>query len=205
MLARREIIRWFGVGAATVAVKRAAKAGVQCQRTPRPDVALCEAGLSSVPRVAAAFSRQQASEWCWAACLQMVFSYYGHPVSQSRIVQETWGAIRNLPGQPAQILRDLNRSWTDDNNNAFSVAGSVLNATATTAAQDLSGDMPLIVGTLGHAMLLVDLVYYVDRFGAVSVQRIGVLDPWPYNPGLRQLTPQEGTFVNFLARVRVSD
>jgi hypothetical protein len=204
MLDRRDLLRWFGTSSVVLGVERAARAGLKCQRTMRPDIEVCEAGLSSLPRAASAFSRQQASEWCWAASLQMIFAYYGHPISQPRIVKETWGSISNLPAQPIQILSDLNRSWTDDNGTNFDVAGSVATANAATAAQDLGQDEPLIIGTMGHAMVLVDLVYYVDAFGQWSVQRIGVLDPWPYNPGLRQLTPQEGMFANFLARVRVS-
>ena len=33
-------------------------------------------------------SLQLQNMWCWAACISMIFSHRGHPVSQSRIVTE---------------------------------------------------------------------------------------------------------------------
>ena len=50
------------------------------------------------------YSPQHMNVWCWAACISMVFAYYRHPVSQPRIVAETWGDIVNLPGRPDQML-----------------------------------------------------------------------------------------------------
>jgi hypothetical protein len=100
------------------------------------------------------YATQQMSQWCWAACLEMVFAYWGHPVSQVEIVRQTWGTIANVPAQPYQIVTDLNRRWQDDDGNSFNVAGDVFTANAVTAAQDLAADMPLIVGSLGHAMVL---------------------------------------------------
>jgi hypothetical protein len=61
------------------------------------------------------------------------------------------------------------------------------------AAQDLAADMPLIVGTMGHAMVLTALTYNRDGYGSGVVTGAIVRDPWPY-PGLRDgrrvLSPQ---------------
>jgi hypothetical protein len=44
-----------------------------------------------------AYGAQYMSEWCWAACISMVFAFNGHAVPQSRIVTEAYGAPINMP------------------------------------------------------------------------------------------------------------
>jgi hypothetical protein len=67
------------------------------------------------------YETQYQSEWCWAACISMVFSCYGHPLSQRRIVTEAYGAPYNIPASSGFVIaRALNRSWTDDNGQGFS-------------------------------------------------------------------------------------
>lgn len=180
-------------------------AGLSCGPFVPPGVQQCEAGInSSVANVtAAAVGGQHLSQWCWAACIEMVFNYYGHAVPQERIVRETWGSIVNLPGQPGQILANLNRNWTDEGGDDFSVLGDVYSANAVTAAQDLAQDMPLIIGTMGHAMVLTSFVYIRDSFGRGNVNAAIVRDPWP-GRGRRVLTPQEWFNINFAARIRVA-
>jgi len=170
-----------------------------------PGVQQCEAGIDSsfADIVAESVDGQHSSQWCWAACIEMVFSYYGHPVPQERIVYETWGEIVNLPGQPSQILYDLNRPWTDEQGANFSVIGDEYSVNAITAAQDLSQDMPLIIGTMGHAVVLTSLVYVRDDFGGGQVNRAIVRDPWP-GRGRRDLTQIEWNNINFAVRIRIS-
>ena len=163
-------------------------------------VQACEAGIQS--SLLAVSAVQRMPEWCWAACIETVFAYYGHRVPQEQIVRETWGQIVNLPGQPEQIIRDLNRDWTDVNGETFSVSGDVFSANPITAAQDLSEDMPLIIGTMGHAMVLSSLTYLRNAYGQGEVKAAVVRDPWP-GRGRRVLTPQEWYGTQFLARIRV--
>jgi hypothetical protein len=152
-----------------------------------------------------ASDRQHASEWCWAACIEGIFTYHGHPVSQERIVKEAYGAIVNMPGGPAQILAALNRTWTDDTGRKFKASGATIGTNAVTAAQDLAQGQPLIIGTLGHAMILTSLQYVRDQAGQGQVTLAIVRDPWPYNPAKRSLTTQEWDRADFGARIRVTD
>ncbi len=75
-----------------------ARAGVECMdgwgtRT-------CTAGIArSLIDQAVVDDEQHASQWCWAACISMIFQYYGHPVDQERIVEETFGTIVDMPGE----------------------------------------------------------------------------------------------------------
>jgi hypothetical protein len=133
----------------------------------------------------------------------MVFGYHGYSVAQDRIVAETWGGIVNLPGSPFQILADLNRGWRDDAGRSFGVMGDVYSANAITASQDLAQDQPLIIGTMGHAMVLTAMEFVRDGYGNGQVTSAVVRDPWP-GRGRRLITPQEWYSTNFLVRIRVS-
>jgi hypothetical protein len=166
-----------------------------------PAIKQCQVGIDSdlVPVTAP----QQQSEWCWAACISMIFAYYDHPVSQQRIVKETWGSIVNVPGTPAAILRDLNRHWTDDADDDFRVAGDVFSANAANATRDLADDKPLILGTGGHAVVLTAMSYALDIYGVWVVNSAIVRDPWP-GVGRRGLSPAQWNAVSFAVRIRVS-
>ena len=209
MLNRRAFFRKLATGSAAAAALagRTGWARLACGPFTPFGVQACEAGIDSNLFTVKARDTQHASEWCWAASIEMVFRYYGHHVPQERIVLETWGSIVNLPAaNPFMILRDLNRKWVDDDGESFSVSGTSYGANAITAAQDLASDMPLIIGTLGHAMVLTGLTYNRDVYGRGVVTSAIVRDPWPY-PGLpdgkRMLSPQEWFSTSFLARIRV--
>lgn len=165
----------------------------------------CEAGIDSglAHISAAATGNQYMDQWCWAACIEMVFRYHNFRVPQPEIVRQTWGSIVNFPAQPSQILSNLNRAWVDSQGRSFLVAGNTYSANQVTAAQDLSRNMPLIIGTMGHAMVLTSLVYVTDQYGNGDVLSAVVRDPWP-GRGRRILNPQEWYSASFLARIRVS-
>ena len=184
---------------------QSAFADLVCGPLVPPGVQGCSAGIDStiIGVTAAIVGGQHRSQWCWAACIEMVFRYYGYKVPQRQIVEETWGSIVDLPGYPEQSLEDLNRSWEDANGRAFSVEGDAYSANAITAAQDLAADMPLIVGTMGHAMVLTKLDYLRDQYGNGEVKLATVRDPWP-GRGRRSLSAQEWHNINFAARIRIT-
>lgn len=168
-----------------------------------PYLARCTAGIPSDMIHASAL--QESSEWCWAACIEMIFTYYKHRVPQARIVQETWGAIVNMPGMPKQIIADLNRPWTDVRGKQFSVSGDMMTANAANAVLDLKDNRPLILGALGHAVVLTALTSDVNTAtGAWQVVAATVRDPWP-GRGERILSPQEWYNINFAARIAIED
>jgi hypothetical protein len=165
-----------------------------------------------------AYQTQKASEWCWAACISMIFAFYDHPVSQERIVSQAYGAIVNWPsGSGSNIARQLNRTWKDDNGDPFrSVLTAAYDAQAYVHALDnnmmiaeLDNDHPIVIGAGGHAMVLAMMQYAHTPLG-LNVGRCGVFDPWP-GRGARDLTPPEmapverGGVLQFAATVRVVD
>ena len=201
---RRSFLSGASLTAAAFVVSRSIWGAQSCYQpvnTPYGPIQRCTAGIDSMNFQTA---YQQQSEWCWVACLSMIFRYHGHPVSQIRIVRENWqGNVLNMPAQPDQILANLNSNWTDDNGNDFSVAGDSLSANNISAVMDLQQDEPLIIGALGHAMILTALTADTNlASGAWQIVGATVRDPLR---GQRVLSPQEWYNIRFAARVRVSD
>lgn len=186
-----------------------AAAAVQCgpyQPTSYGPAQVCEAGIPSPALDVAAMLEpnvQLYNEWCWAATISGVFAYYGHPISQQRIVGEAYGAIVNMPGTPQAIMQSLNRAWVDDAGRPFRVQSDIFSANWMTAAQDLAVGMPLIVASLGHAMIVTASGYQRFPSGAGQTTYVMVRDPWPTNPRRRALTVQEAAGVQMLIRIRV--
>lgn len=180
---------------------RASQGCGQIVPTPMGPLQRCTAGVDSV-RFQSAF--QEEDEWCWAASISMVFSYYGHPVSQTRIVAETWGQIVDMPAQPTDIIRDLNRTWVDDNGRRFQSIGDPTSANAFNAVVDLRNNQPLIIGAFGHATVLTALTADTNvQTGAWQIVEAVVRDPWPTNGARRVLSAQEWMGISFAARIRV--
>ena len=207
---RRAFLRAALAGAGFIAASRTVLGAKQCGAPvstmtpmgPQP-IEMCTAGISSITLKQA---YQQQNEWCWAACISMVFEYYHHAVDQQRIVKETWGTVADMPGMPRDIFRDLNKRWTDDAGKAFQCQGDVYSVNVNTAIQDLIDDHPLIIGALGHATVLTAIISQVDTATSqYEIEQVIVRDPWPGRGGRRPLTPMEWASINFAARIRVTD
>ena len=207
---RRAFLRTAFAGAGFIAASRTVFGAKQCGTPvstmtpmgPQP-IEVCTAGISSIT-FKQAF--QQQNEWCWAACISMVFEYYHHAVDQQRIVKETWGTVADMPGMPRDILRDLNKKWTDDAGKVFECQGDVYSVNVNTAVQDLIDDHPLIIGAMGHATVLTAITSEVDTATSqYEIQEVIVRDPWPGSGGRRPLTQREWASINFAARIRVTD
>ena len=200
MLSRRSWMKALGAAAGPALVAGGLKAAVQCgAMLPPYGAQSCIAGIPE-GRLDLVFAYQQASEWCWAACMQMVFTYWGHAVPQQEIVRQTWGSLANMPAQPQQIVADLNRPWTDLWGNRFRVRADCFTASGADAAQDLAREMPLIIGSMGHAMVLSAVSYDRAPAGQGVVTGAIVRDPLR---GKRPLSSMEAAATMLLARIRV--
>jgi Papain-like cysteine protease AvrRpt2 len=187
-----------------------------CQTTLNGE--LCTSEVDFATFTQEAFQTQLATQWCWAASISMIFSYYGHPVSQERIVSEVYGSPVNMPAQAGvQMAELLNRDWTDDFEEPFSARltgaydafAGVYALTNDQIIHELDNDRPLLYGNLHHAMVITSIQYYVLPSGP-DVVAVGVFDPWPGN-GAHGLTPQEmtpahlGGEMSFVATALISD
>lgn len=142
-----------------------------------------------------AYQQQHLPQWCWAACISMLFSYYGHPVSQSRIVSDAYGFPVNMPATSGIVIaQQLDRSWIDDHGNAFNSRvtaaydfdAKVFKLNNAWLINELHLDRPVVLGTVSHAVVMTAMDYSQTPFGP-NVKAIGVFDPWP-GIGARMLT-----------------
>ncbi len=189
-----------------VALAAPAEAALHCGDDQYNGVRTCTAGIrSSLIVSSAANTTQYSSQWCWAACVQGLFRFYGHSLSQETIVRQVYGGLVDMPVSGAQLLRILNGTWSDDRGVRFRVQADGMSATAETAAHDLANDMPLIIGTYSHAVVLTAMTYaFVPSPYGVQTQILDavVRDPWP-GRGRRSLSVGEWQSIVFAARVRV--
>jgi hypothetical protein len=140
----------------------------------------------------------------------MVFQYYGHPVRQERIVTEAYGSQLNMPAQPWTMLAMLNRVWVDDNGRTFRCISTPGSTNTVAAANDLAANMPLIIGTQGHAVVLTALQYaafyqhtpWGTQLGPVNITNAVVRDPWP-GKGRRNLSRAEWATIVFAVQIRI--
>ncbi len=171
------------------------RAGERCQPDPVGQI-VCEVGIPS-ERLEPITSQQAASQWCWAASISMIFGYHGHALPQERIVQSVFGQLVDLPAMNGLVMtRSLARRWTDRRGRAFQAKVRVFDAQAGQFELDTEGiinelreERPMLVGTVGHAMVMTAL-RYVRTPNGPQVLGATVRDPWP-GRGRRELQWQE--------------
>jgi hypothetical protein len=171
---------------------------VGCYPSGDPRFQICEAGAPAT--LAMIFSnRQRAQNWCWAACIEMIFATHGRYVPQEQIVIETWGSLRDAPAYAHEIRGALNRAWRQPNGRTFQSSSDERSVTPVAMAQDLAQGWPLIIGVPGHAMVMSLVRYYRDRYGNGRIYDAGLMDP---ARGVRNMPPGEFATINLAIRVR---
>jgi hypothetical protein len=201
IISRRGLLRGIlPLGLAALYPETLLAAG-ECQPAGAPGLAACSVGLRSP--IADRFARRQPaqSQWCWAACIEMVAAYYGFALPQEQVVAEIYGGAYDRPADAQVIVSALSRPWRDADGRDLATGCEVIYAAGYSppgqrpdliAIERLYGDMPIIIGTVGHAMVLsaLDFIQMPDA-GEASVTGAVVRDPWPESPGRRNLSPQE--------------
>jgi hypothetical protein len=130
---------------------------------------------------------QRQSNWCWAACVQMVLNYRGVPVTQEQVVQRIFaGAVPNVPGQPNQILTALSGWAFTRNGQPVILRSSPFALDGSEIVRDLAERWPIVVGVnmgnSGHAYVLTAVTYGVDQWNQPIFRSVILRDPWPGNP-----------------------
>jgi len=180
-------------------------AKTKCQ--PSPQGQLCISQVDFTTFAQTAYQNQQSSQWCWAASISMLFSYYEHPVSQAAIVQSLYGTVVNLPsGNGWNIASRVNNTWVDANGKRFRVQltgvydfdAGVMSVNNEMLVNELDQDRPVIIGTRGHAVVGTAVQYLVTPAGPY-ITGIGVFDP------REALAMHMGGDLRFLATVRIVD
>ena len=208
---RRTFLTGMTVSAVSsvLALPQSANALIECSRPDRTGNQLCQVGID--PRIATIMAQevgpQRQNNWCWAACIEMIFRYYGYVIPQEAIVQQTFGTVRDKAGTLQDILYNLNTLWNDSKGRHFQVQSGVLSVEYGIAAEELKQDRPLILARagqpVGHAMLLTALEYQRYSNGNGYVTQAIVRDPAP-GQGRRTLSPEEWNNVIALVWVHVA-
>ena len=195
MRTRRNFMVSGVVSAGAVLIGCPAAAGVSC-RPERRFGEVCRVELAFDDFLQQAYDTQHAEQWCWAACIAMVFAFRGHPVRQERIVAEAYGGGAGSNSEP-NIAAQLDRAWIDDGGRRFrSRLRTLFDAYAGDSVLDLSNVVaalgrgePMILGARDHAVVLTAIDYVTTEQGPVAVGG-GVFDPWP-GRGPRELAADE--------------
>jgi hypothetical protein len=93
-------------------------------------------------------TRQRCDQWCWAACIETVFSSHGYKVNQEEVVKKVFDSEVCSPASAAQVIAAVGGVWSNK-------AGSSFRAVA-------------------HAL---PDVYLANRFPTPPVAREGVIAP----------------------------
>jgi len=207
MLLRRELLT--GLAAALV-LPRLARADIVCQ--PWGDgQEVCQAGLKFSPEMKTA--EQECPYWCWAACIESIFAIDGFKVPQQEIVTRAYGQAVCAAADGPTIANAVSGSWRDGSGRSFASACEVVidsqygvwrDDAPLLAARELEAGRPLILGALGHAVLLTAMSFGRDAYGNTQIGELVIRDPWPSNPNRRTLSIQEVRQISFLATVSVS-
>lgn len=176
--------------------------------------------------------RQRCENWCWAACIQAVFSLDGRDVEQEQAVDKVFGERGCRRASVDQIIAAINGEWIDQYGFKFqagaellpdavmNVSTSVLpddpdkiatgmatnlfsNEGAKQLVAELDGGRPLIIGALGHATVLTAVTYERSPDGFISLKQLVIRDPWPGSANRRTLQADEVREAIMVAKVWV--
>lgn len=118
--------------------------------------------------------------WCWAACIQMVLDYYGISVTQSMIVEQTYGDLYDITANKEDII-DAIDGWN--------ICDQTLEAryeqykNPQTLIDAVARGKPLIIGldeddvSIGHAYVLTHIFFTKDYNNNMTPTRVVVLNP----------------------------
>jgi hypothetical protein len=106
MISRRSVL--VGLGASTLAAP--ASAAWQCSTPNSQGIQECTAGIQ-IGTVHTA--RQLCENWCWAACIQTVFSVHGREIDQLAAVRKLFNSEDCKAANNRQIIRTINSTWID--------------------------------------------------------------------------------------------
>ncbi|KND52016.1 MAG: hypothetical protein ABA06_02005 [Parcubacteria bacterium C7867-001] len=213
-LARRGLLLGAGALGATLLFPKKASAEYRCVPGYYGPQCVAQVPMDSI---AANYSQQFQSQWCWAATISMLFRYYGYEVSQERIVEQAYGSLVNMPATDLTMTRAMNRRWISDDGEEFTsrvvrlmdLSSGIIAIDNTYIVNSLAQDRPLVMGARGHAVLLTEIEYIGGGYQP-NITGGGVLDPWPDIGGPRSLRNDElypafrGGSLYYLAAIEVN-
>lgn len=129
--------------------------------------------------------RQRQSNWCWAACIQMVFNYHGLNVTQEALVYKIYGRLVNAPATPQQIMQAVNGTIEDESGRLTQVRAWFGFRSARQILNELNRKQPMIVGLFptgrrnGHAYVVTAAYYRLRADNTPTITHVVLRDPYP--------------------------
>ncbi len=146
------------------------------------------------------FAEQNSSNWCWAACIEMVLNYQGLPVTQQDVVLKAYGDLIDRPAD-CSMTEFCANGWYYGGNTVY--AESDYNPTSFDFIDQLANEYPVIVGLnmpgqqVGHAYVLTGVYFYKTNIGTDYEKKVPykvvLRDPWPSNPDKTEVEWSEFT------------
>jgi hypothetical protein len=145
-------------------------------------------------------AKQEKQNWCWAACIQMVYSTQGIKVSQEDIVEETLGVVLDVPAGPQHFM-DALKGWKPSQSGRKSLEASIFEGPPPLSLLTLSLESknPVILALqypdqeVGHGVVITAIHLEPGPEGKV-LRGVTVRDPAPIfaaRKGKRELSPKE--------------
>lgn len=169
----------------------------------------CTASMDEA-RIREIIITQHQPQWCWAASISMIFAYHGYTLPQEDIVKDVHGKVEDIKAPTGETMtKALRRHWRDPSNQEFVVSTKTGDVDAnryeisnTTIADELGEGRPLLIGTRGHAMVLVGAHYERHANGEIVITGGSVIDPLP-GKGVRRLAGSE-MMLSYVSSVHVA-
>ena len=141
------------------------------------------------------FRAQQASEWCWASCIEMAMAFAGIDLPQDEVVARTLGVGVNLGGKPADMVTAATGLFLALDGVPIRMAGRYLGGSPSPDVlyNHLQRRSPAILlykrsDGNGHAVLLTGMSVTIDAEHGVKVQKLHVFDPSLGGGALAEIT-----------------
>lgn len=138
MISRRFVMA--GLPAAALVHASSARAATRCTA---PNARGDQQCVTAIERVKMETVRQRCNDWCWAACIQAVFSLQGRETAQEWAVEKIFGSSRCQPDGPGgtvdQIVRAINGEWIDQYGFKFQAGAQALPDAALVVSTSVPG------------------------------------------------------------------
>jgi hypothetical protein len=186
-----------------------ASAAETCHAPDASGVQACTASMDET-RIREITITQHQPQWCWAASISMIFTHYGYRLSQEDIVLNVHGKVEDINAPSGEAMtKALRRQWRDPANQEFAVSTKTGDIDANrfeinnaAIVGELTEGRPLLIGTRGHAMVLVGANYQRHSNGDVVITGGQVIDPLP-GKGVRKLARNE-LILSYVSSVQVA-
>ncbi|MDZ4839540.1 MAG: C39 family peptidase, partial [Bacteroidota bacterium] len=93
------------------------------------------------------YANQRKSNWCWAACVQMVMNYQGIKIEQEEIVMKTFGSLVDQPAYVPDMIKAIT-GWAPsvDGHKNFIFCDNLNSLSFKELYESLNRGKPFIVG-----------------------------------------------------------